>query len=252
MVDLSQTISLATLKEEAGVLVEKVATHKDVPESTKQCFQNALDKLVSEENVIAWNIVARMPFPISSTCVECIQLKAKLNEIQRRLDHYEKQERDAVRRQIAINIEFEMKLMAMEKIEKFASLLQDSTVDREKEINQMDLNTLMKQLKEKDQQAICLKFNQTSYSVMKTVLYDMKEFSATAHPVTLFGKPVTYDVAKDIAAKTTRRNRRFIQSDLPDIARTRYLAESSVLGLYELRKKQPGWEEGQTLLFNCE
>ena len=72
------------------------------------------------------------------------------------------------------------------------------------------------------------------------------------HPTTLFGEPITYNIAKDIAATTIRRARRFVQPNLPAVEQTQIYAQSIVLGLYEFRKSQPGWEEGQSLLYNYE
>lgn len=183
-----------------------------------------------------------------------LPLKTRMKKIQERLDAYEKQDIDAVRRQLAINIEFEMKLMAIPRIADLAPLLQaDVTEEVEKKIDRMDVARLMEQLEEKDQHAICCRhFHQSSFPLMKTVLYDMKAYNTSAQPLTLFGEPVTYNIAKDIAATTTRRNRRFAHSNLPKIEQTQVLAQSAVLGLYEIRKKQQGWEEGQTLLYNYE
>ncbi|RYE12369.1 MAG: hypothetical protein EOP45_22960 [Sphingobacteriaceae bacterium] len=143
-------------------------------------------------------------------------------------------------------------MMVIQRLPKLAPLLQKDPEDIERTVSQMDLNTLMNLLDKKQQQVICLKFNQSSLPILKTVLYDMKEFNQSAHPTTLFGKPVTYNVAKAIAAKTTRRARRIVHSNLPKIEQTQIYAESAVLGLYEIRKTQPGWKEGQTLLYNCE
>jgi len=249
--ELDKSMSLSALKEEATSFVAKVKRHNDVPEMTKQSFQDALDKLLSDGSITAWNLVARLPFSVSSTCVECVQLKLKLGDMQKQLNDYKEMEKAAVRRQIAINIEFEMKRMAIERIPKLAPLLEGDSEDMERKISRMDLKELMDELTQEEQQTICNKFKQPSFQTMRSVLYDMKKFNHSAHPTTLFGKPITYHLAKKIAASTERRTRRFPQ-ELPKIEQTQIYAEAAVLGLYEIRQKQEGWEEGQSLLYSCE
>ena len=243
---------LEEIKKDAAELVEKVNRHPDIPIQTKNAFRNALSALTGTAP-LTYSTVAAVALPFLQTCNEChglsqkiMTLEAQIAKLQNFINRYLEQDKVAVRRQLAINIEYVAKLKCLQLLNEVVVV--DSEESDQKVIN-ADLSQLFERLDRRQTKQVLDMFSQADVKSFTIAIDHMKAFSGEgAHPVSLANEPVTEKVAIEIAAETKARGnaRSYVtESQLRKIQRS---AEAAAKGLARYRIGVEKYNEHETIL----
>ncbi|KAJ3034043.1 hypothetical protein HDV00_005497 [Rhizophlyctis rosea] len=168
---------------------------------------------------------------LPSPCKDCAILRTRINHlekeidsvrstllvVQAQLDNHEAERRDALRRQIGINIEWELKVACLRTLP--SSEQQQYLISGEwktKAVNKVDLQDLVDKLASKDWLNILRRWFADSedqelaekYEALRAGLAKLKSFSETgAHPTTYKGKEVDVVMAKSLIDEKMPRSR---------------------------------------------
>jgi len=263
--ELSEPRDLADLKVEASALVQHISNHPEIPFKVKQSFSKALAELLQKNDARSFLDIATssaatghgVPWRMASICVSCVGLQKQIDELNVRLSGYEDNERSAVRRQIAINIEYEIKAIALTHLPDYQDKCKNfRPFQKEKYIMDLDVYGIVDALKEENRRQICEIFHQEDiYPLLETCVH-LKSFSdGGAHPTKYKKQPVTLQVASDIVSDPELRKERrgkSVGSRMNEEALKRLVsarASSAVVGLWEIRK-QEGHSDNDSLLYS--
>jgi len=158
-------------------------------------------------------------------------MDASIIDVRRELvnSHKERERREwaALRRQIALNIEFEIK---SDIVATFPMGMQ-TRFETPWEINRMDLIGAYYALHPTQQTVLTHKYKQSNMKQLFEALHQMKAFSENAHPITLDGEPLSLTTAKQIVAATQIR----VGQKNKDLSTIIECAENALSALHEIR-----------------
>ena len=249
---MSSYLNLEEIKAEASLLVQKVRLHPSISPYTKQAFESALHSLDTAGTLQTFSAVAALALPIVSACNECAQLKLELETLKRRVSGYERREIAAVRRQIAINIEFIAKTRCLELLGEIK--IDENDAEKRREVRacvaQSRLHELLNRLDDAQKKIVLDLFYQDDSRSFLNTIFHMKAFSSDAeHPTTLFDEAVTEELALKIVSETVAHREAFekVPSE-KEMENVRHVAKMAVIGLAQYRINIEHYDKGETLL----